>query len=105
MAEVLNFEHNGITVNATESPEAMGGLGDNVIGLVGTAPNAHASIPKNAPFRINSFTTQALLDPTGYDIRGASHARLREQPLQWPCASAPTWPRSSRIWASHQTKK
>src|SRR3989344_5818650 len=65
MAEVLNFEHNGITVNATESPEAMGGLGDNVIGLVGTAPNAHASIPKNAPFRINSFTTQALLDPTG----------------------------------------
>jgi len=24
---------------------------------------------------------------TGYDIRGASHARLREQPLQWPCAS------------------
>ncbi|WP_053138889.1 bifunctional nitrate reductase/sulfite reductase flavoprotein subunit alpha [Pseudomonas sp. MIACH] len=24
---------------------------------------------------------------TGYDIRGASHARLREQPLQWPCSS------------------
>jgi sulfite reductase (NADPH) flavoprotein alpha-component len=24
---------------------------------------------------------------TGYDIRGASHARLREQSLQWPCAS------------------
>ncbi|WP_095195236.1 bifunctional nitrate reductase/sulfite reductase flavoprotein subunit alpha [Pseudomonas sp. Irchel 3A7] len=23
---------------------------------------------------------------TGYDIRGASHARLREKPLQWPCA-------------------
>ncbi|ARU04179.1 reductase [Comamonas serinivorans] len=22
---------------------------------------------------------------TGYDIRGASHARLRETPLQWPC--------------------
>ncbi|AYF49118.1 reductase [Pseudomonas fluorescens] len=25
---------------------------------------------------------------TGYDMRGASHARLRETPLQWPCASA-----------------
>lgn len=24
---------------------------------------------------------------TGYDIRGASHARLREKPLQWPCAA------------------
>lgn len=23
---------------------------------------------------------------TGYDLRGASHARLREAPLQWPCA-------------------
>lgn len=25
---------------------------------------------------------------TGYDLRGASHARLREAPLQWPCARA-----------------
>ncbi len=25
---------------------------------------------------------------TGYDIRGASHQRLRETPLQWPCATA-----------------
>ncbi|RZI75204.1 MAG: reductase, partial [Rubrivivax sp.] len=24
---------------------------------------------------------------TGYDIRGATYARLREQPLQWPCAA------------------
>ncbi|WP_459616547.1 molybdopterin-dependent oxidoreductase [Bordetella sp. 2513F-2] len=23
---------------------------------------------------------------TGYDLRGASHARLRQTPLQWPCA-------------------
>ncbi|MFL1386170.1 molybdopterin-dependent oxidoreductase [Pseudomonas tritici] len=25
---------------------------------------------------------------TGYDIRGASYPRLRDKPLQWPCASA-----------------
>lgn len=24
---------------------------------------------------------------TGYDLRGASHARLKETPLQWPCSS------------------
>lgn len=30
---------------------------------------------------------------TGYDIRGASHARLRETPLQWPCPSAESDPR------------
>jgi len=27
---------------------------------------------------------------TGYDLRGASYERLREQPLQWPCASPDT---------------
>lgn len=65
MAEVTNFEHNGVTLNTTEPPEAMGGIGDNVIGLVGTAPNAHASVPLNAPFRISNFTQAGLLDPTG----------------------------------------
>ncbi|WP_039057180.1 bifunctional nitrate reductase/sulfite reductase flavoprotein subunit alpha [Enterobacter sp. Bisph1] len=30
---------------------------------------------------------------TGYDIRGASHARLRETPLQWPCGPDNTQPR------------
>ena len=29
---------------------------------------------------------QAWNPQTGYDLRGASYARLREQPLQWPCA-------------------
>lgn len=31
---------------------------------------------------------------TGYDIRGASYPRLREQPLQWPCASVAAAPRN-----------
>ncbi|HEX8590601.1 bifunctional nitrate reductase/sulfite reductase flavoprotein subunit alpha [Pseudomonas sp.] len=29
---------------------------------------------------------QAWNPETGYDIRGATYARLRDQPLQWPCA-------------------
>ncbi|MFU2328055.1 molybdopterin-dependent oxidoreductase [Pseudomonas sp. NFX98] len=29
---------------------------------------------------------QAWNPKTGYDIRGASYTRLREKPLQWPCA-------------------
>lgn len=52
----------------------MGGLGDNVIGLVGTAPKADPLIPRNAPFRINSFTTHALLDPTGSEEGTLYHA-------------------------------
>ncbi len=31
---------------------------------------------------------------TGYDLRGASHARLREAPLQWPCAPGSTHDRN-----------
>lgn len=65
MAEVISFEHNGISINSSESPEAMGGLGDNVIGLIGTAPNCHASIPLNSPVRISNFTECALLDTAG----------------------------------------
>ncbi len=30
--------------------------------------------------------TRASNPKTGYDLRGASHERLRETPLQWPCA-------------------
>ncbi|MGF6642765.1 molybdopterin-dependent oxidoreductase [Paraburkholderia sp. GAS82] len=30
--------------------------------------------------------TRASNPKTGYDLRGASHARLRESPLQWPCS-------------------
>ncbi|WP_248769639.1 phage tail protein [Pseudomonas sp. MWU12-2345] len=68
MAEVTNFEHNGVTIESNESPDAMGGLGSNVIGLVGTAPNRDIlSIPLNSPFRISNYTQQALLDPTGLE--------------------------------------
>lgn len=65
MPEVTNFEHNGISINASESPDAMGGLGDNVIGLVGTAPNCSSSVPLNHPFRISNFTQAQLLDTVG----------------------------------------
>lgn len=65
MPKVTSFEHNGILINATESPESMGALGNNVVGLVGTAPNKDASIPYNSPFRISTFLQAELLDPTG----------------------------------------
>lgn len=77
MAKVTNFEHNGVSLNATESPEAMGGIGDNVIGLVGTAPNAGLGIPLNVPFRINSFTLAELLDPTG-DEEGTLYQTVKQ---------------------------
>lgn len=65
MPKVPNFEHNGIILQTSEPPESMGSLGNNVIGLVGTAPNKAASVPTNSWFRIANFTDAALLDPTG----------------------------------------
>lgn len=65
MALVTNFEHNGVSIEATEPPESMGGIGDNVVAIVGTAPNRAASIPLNAPFRINGLSLAEQLDPTG----------------------------------------
>ncbi|WP_454869373.1 phage tail protein [Pseudomonas farris] len=65
MAEVTNFEHNGISIEATESPDAMGGIGDNVIGIVGTAPNRALGVPLNAPFRISGQLQAEMLDKTG----------------------------------------
>ena len=38
--------------------------------------------------------TRASNPKTGYDLRGASHARLRETPLQWPCAPDATHDRN-----------
>ncbi|RKP55917.1 sulfite reductase subunit alpha [Pararobbsia silviterrae] len=32
--------------------------------------------------------TQFSNPSTGYDLRGTSHARLRETPIQWPCAAS-----------------
>ncbi|PQZ93367.1 MULTISPECIES: bifunctional nitrate reductase/sulfite reductase flavoprotein subunit alpha [Pseudomonas] len=40
---------------------------------------------------------------TGYDIRGASHARLRGQPLQWPCASSAGADRNPIRYLDHGT--
>lgn len=74
MAEVTNFEHNGVSIEATEPPDAMGGLGDNVVGLVGTAPNAGLGLPLNSPIRINSLTLAALLDPTAAEAGTLYHA-------------------------------
>lgn len=65
MAEVTNFEHNGVSIESNEPPESMGGIGDNVIGIVGTAPNRALGVPLNAPFRINGQLTADMLDPTG----------------------------------------
>lgn len=38
---------------------------------------------------------------TGYDLRGASYPRLREKPLQWPCASVDAADRNPIRYRTH----
>lgn len=65
MAEVTSFEHNGVSLEATESPAPMGNIGDNVVAIVGTAPNRAVGVPVNAPYRISGMLAAEQLDPTG----------------------------------------
>lgn len=65
MPLIPQFEHNGVSIERTEPPAPMGAIGANVVGLVGTAPNKHASVAFNVPFRIANPTDAAKLDTTG----------------------------------------
>ncbi|WP_125782828.1 phage tail protein [Pseudoalteromonas rubra] len=65
MPDIAAFTHNGISVQRQLAPPPMGPLGGIVIGLVGTAPDADASLPKNTPIRIANLGDAAKLDAAG----------------------------------------
>lgn len=73
MPEITQFEHNGVDVEFTTSPAPLGGLGGHVVGLVGTAPDKHADIPYNVPFRIASMSAAAKLDIKGNEAGSLYH--------------------------------
>lgn len=75
MAEIPNFEHNGISIETNRPPEPMGPLGENVNGWVVTAPDRDAAkVPLNVPFRIANMTDAQLLDTTGDELGTGWHA-------------------------------
>ncbi|MCL9783670.1 phage tail protein [Vibrio sp. S4M6] len=65
MSQIQDFTHNGAEVRSERSPAPYGPLGKTVLGVVGTAPDADASIPKNKPYRVSSTRLAALLDTKG----------------------------------------
>ena len=65
MPEIASFVHNGISVERHPAPPPMGPLGSIVLGVVGTAPDADASLPKNSPIRIANLGAAAKLDTAG----------------------------------------
>ncbi|ASA54667.1 phage tail protein [Vibrio gazogenes] len=65
MPEIASFVHNGISVENHPAPPPMGPLGNIVLGVVGTAPNADTSLTQNTPIRIANMADVAKLDMTG----------------------------------------
>ncbi len=62
---ITSFEHNGISIVKKALPAAMGPLGKHIVCWVGTAPDKHADVPYNVPYRIANTTDAAMLDTTG----------------------------------------
>ncbi|ADZ91109.1 phage tail protein [Marinomonas mediterranea] len=77
MPEIASFVHNGISVVTQSAPPAMGPLGSVVLGIVGTAPDAHADFPENTPIRIANMGAVAKLDIVG-DERGTLYRTCYE---------------------------
>ena len=75
MPEITNFEHNGLTIEATQAPAPLGPLrSDEVLGWVVTAPDRDPSVPLNVPFRIANQGDAQLLDTTGDEAGTGWHA-------------------------------
>lgn len=64
------YEHNGISIITSEPLPPMGPPGEDVVCLVGTAPDKHADVQYNVPIRIANQGHWPLIDSTG-DERGS----------------------------------
>lgn len=74
MPLIDQFEHNGITINATEPPAPMGAPGPNIVAWVVTAPDKHADVALSVPFRVANTAAAAYLDTTGDEKGTGWHA-------------------------------
>lgn len=65
MVMIPDFEHNGISILTSEPMPPMGPPGQDVICVVGTAPDLAAGYQLNVPIRIASSADHKIIDSTG----------------------------------------
>jgi sulfite reductase (NADPH) flavoprotein alpha-component len=84
---MINSERNlTLAAQAVQPPgEAMADW--RIIARVACAMGHSAGFSHASAAEVFDEITRFANPQTGYDLRGASHARLRQQPLQWPCPS------------------
>jgi phage tail sheath protein FI len=68
------FEHNGISLITSDPLPPMGPPGEDVVCLIGTAPDKDASVQLNVPVRIANQGHWALVDSTGDEKGSLIHA-------------------------------
>lgn len=64
------FEHNGISIITSEPPPPMGPPGEDVVCIVGTAPDKNAAVQFHVPVRLANQNDWLKVDSTG-DERGS----------------------------------
>nr|MBF4382156.1 phage tail protein [Vibrio anguillarum] len=74
MPVIPQFEHNGITIERNALPPSMGPLGGHIVCWVGIAPNKHADVAYNMPYRVANTLDAAKLDTTGDELGWLFHA-------------------------------
>lgn len=87
---MINSERNlTLTQQAVQPPGET--LPDwQIIARVACAMGYEEAFSYDSAAEVFEEIKQAWNPKTGYDLRGASHERLRQQPLQWPCATPDT---------------
>lgn len=83
---MINSERN-MTLTARAAPPPGEAMADwQIIAQVACAMGHAHAFTYDSAAQVFEEIRQFHNPKTGYDLRGASHARLRETPLQWPCA-------------------
>lgn len=62
------FEHNGISIITSEPPPPMGPPGEDVVCIVGVAPDKDAAVQFNNPVRVANQGHWPLIDSTGNEL-------------------------------------
>jgi sulfite reductase (NADPH) flavoprotein alpha-component len=85
---MINSERN-LTLTRAAVPPPGEALADwDIIARVARAMGFTEGFDYQSAEEIFEEIKQTYNPKTGYDLRGVSYARLRETPVQWPCASA-----------------
>ncbi|MBB1489376.1 phage tail protein [Oceanospirillum sediminis] len=71
------FERNGISIITSEPFPPLGPPGADVVCLIGTAPDKHASVQYNVPVRIANSGHWRLIDSTGDERGSLIHAIMK----------------------------